>query len=437
MLSMFVYNLDLAWRSLARSKGLTALMVIAIAMGIGASMTTLTIQHLLAGDPLPDRSTNLYRVQLDARELDSYVAGAEPDDQLTRFDAEALLRDARARRQTLTSGGRVALLPEAPGVEPFFSDARYASADFFAMFDLPLRYGRVWSAADDEARERVVVLSKPLNQRLFAGADSTGRSVRINDATFRVIGVLDEYHPVPHFYDLTVGSYREPESVFIPFSTSRELKLPRSGSMTCWGEGLTIDATAVNAPCSWIQYWAQLDGAEQARDYRAYLERYSDQQRAAGRFARPTNVRLRPLMDYLAQRKVVPSDARLQVWLAYGFLLVCLINTIGLLLAKCLRRSSEIGVRRALGASRRTIFAQFVIEAGVIGVLGGALGVVLAAIGVGIVRSDVQTLAQLIPFDWPVLLGVFALEIGATLVAGLLPAWRACQVTPALQLKSQ
>src|SRR3546814_10319425 len=86
-----------------------------------------------------------------------------------------------------------------------------------------------------------------------------------------------------------------------------------------------------------------------------YLVNYSDQQRASGRYERPTNVRLRSVMEWLDYNKVVPGDVRLQVWLAFGFLLVCLLNTVGLLLAKFLRRSGEVGVRRALGASRREI----------------------------------------------------------------------------------
>ncbi|HJR14063.1 MAG TPA: ABC transporter permease, partial [Rhodanobacteraceae bacterium] len=53
---MFAYYLDLALRSLKRNKALTALMVLAIALGIGASMTTLTVLHVLSGDPLPDKS---------------------------------------------------------------------------------------------------------------------------------------------------------------------------------------------------------------------------------------------------------------------------------------------------------------------------------------------------------------------------------------------
>src|SRR3546814_6356575 len=110
--------------------------------------------------------------------------------------------------------------------------------------------------------------------------------------------------------------------------------------MSGWGgSGADPEGQAgVNAPCVWIQYWVQLDTPAKAADYRRYLVNYSDQQRASGRYERPTNVRLRSVMEWLDYNKVVPGDVRLQVWLAFGFLLVCLLNTVGLLLAK---RSEE------------------------------------------------------------------------------------------------
>lgn len=146
---------------------------------------------------------------------------------------------------------------------------------------------------------------------------------------------------------------------------------------------------------------------------------------------------MRDVPALLDHHQVVPSDVRLQLWLAIGFLLVCLVNTVGLLLAKSLRRASEIGVRRALGASRRAIFAQFLIEAGAIGVAGGIVGLGLALLGLWAVRQNPSSYAELAKLDLTMLLTTFALSIVASLLAGLLPAWRAMQVTPAIQLKSQ
>jgi putative ABC transport system permease protein len=123
--------------------------------------------------------------------------------------------------------------------------------------------------------------------------------------------------------------------------------------------------------------------------------------------------------------------------LAFGFLFVCLINTIGLLLAKFLRRSSEIGVRRALGATKRSIFVQYLIEAGVIGLAGGALGLCLALLGLWAVRQQPTDYAELAHLNGTMLLTAVGLSLLASLIAGMLPAWRACQVAPAIQLKSQ
>ena len=75
---MLSYYFGLALRSLKRNRMLTALMILAIAMGIGASMTTLTVLHVLSGDPLPGRSASLYYPQLDPRDMPSYTPGVEP-----------------------------------------------------------------------------------------------------------------------------------------------------------------------------------------------------------------------------------------------------------------------------------------------------------------------------------------------------------------------
>ena len=106
---MFAYYFDLALRSFRRNKALTALMVLAIALGIGASMTTLTVFHVLSGDPIPQKSDKLFYVQLDPAAKDGYTPGEEPSDQVTRCDAEALLREMRGDRKAMLTGGSVVI----------------------------------------------------------------------------------------------------------------------------------------------------------------------------------------------------------------------------------------------------------------------------------------------------------------------------------------
>ncbi|HEY1816952.1 MAG TPA: ABC transporter permease [Kofleriaceae bacterium] len=436
---MLGYYFDLALRSLKRHRGLTVLMIVAIAFGVGASMTTLTVLHVLSADPIPGKSDKLFYVQIDPRHADSFTPGEEPNDQMTRFDSEAMLRDARAPHQAMMTGGRAAVELDhdaATKLLPFDVEARWTSADFFTMFDVKFLAGAPWTAADDQKAARVVVITKALAEKLFGSTQILGRPLRVEGTEMRIVGVIDAFRPVPHFYDLNTDNFGLGDQVFVPFSTSVELKLHVDGSMNCWGEDNVTDAEALNAPCDWIQYWVELDTADQVAGYRDYLVSYSEDQAKVGRFQRPPNVRLRDVPEHLDHNHVVPNDVKLQTWIALGFLLVCLVNTVGLLLTKFLRRSGEIGVRRALGASKRAIFVQLLIESGSIGLVGGVLGLGLAWLGLLAVRHQPTSYADLAHLDLRMLALTFALAIVTSVLAGILPAWRGCQIAPAIQLKS-
>jgi putative ABC transport system permease protein len=171
--------------------------------------------------------------------------------------------------------------------------------------------------------------------------------------------------------------------------------------------------------------------------YRSYLDNYASEQQKAGRFDWAPNNRLRDVPAVLYHEHVMPSSIRVSMLVAAGLLLVCLVNTVGLLLAKFLRRSGEIGVRRALGASRGAISVQFLIEAGVIGVGGGVLGLLLTTFGVlsiGLVLSPVY--ADTAHIDVRLLVLSLFTAVMATILAGLYPSLRAARVQPAWQLKA-
>ena len=436
---ILAYHFRIGLLSLRRHKFLTMLMVLAIGMGIGAAMTTLTVFFVVSGDPIPEKSARVFHPRLDASSMSGYVAGSEPPDLMTRLDAENLLRDKRGKHQAAMYAGSTIINPGRGERIPFKQVTRYTTVDFFVMFQVPFTHGGAWSAADEETRARVVVLGEDLNRRLFGGVDSVGRTVQINDNDFRVIGVVGRWHPQPNFYDVNNASgFGESEQLFLPFSTSRELRMGLTGAIDCWGEADKSEGRlGLSAPCAWVQYWVELDSPADAAAYHQYLADYSAQQRQAGRYERPVNVRLDDVRQWLDYKRVLPGDVRLQAWLAFGFLLVCLLNTMGLLLAKFLRRSAEIGVRRALGAARSTIFAQCLVEAGVIGLAGSALGLLLAYGGLWLVRQQPVGYASLAQLDPQMLFGTVVLAIVASLVAGVFPAWRACLIAPAIQLKSQ
>lgn len=431
---MFTHYLDLARRSLKRAPGLTAWIVLTLALGIAACMTTLTIYHVLSADPIPAKSDRLFYVRLDAQDLEGWVEGVEPNEQLTRRDAENLLREAHAPRQTMMSGG--VAVAQREGAASHLRRTRFATADFFAMFDAPLAAGRAWTAAEDAGAAPVVLLDAATAEATFGGAaQAVGQTLRVNDAPMQVIGVLAPWRPTPHYFDLADGAYSPPAQLYVPFATAMQRKLQRQGNGNCW-DNAPPDFTALDAPCDWIPYWVELRSAADAPAFKQYLERYSQQQRDAGRFARPPNVRLHSVMDWLAANRVLPSDVKLQLALALAFLLVCVVCAIGLQLAKTLRRSNEIGVRRALGATRRDIFLQFIVESLLLGAVGCGLGLLLAWGGLALVRAGQAEYARVVALDAPMLLAALGVSLAAALLAGALPAWRAAGVSPALQIKS-
>jgi putative ABC transport system permease protein len=112
-------------------------------------------------------------------------------------------------------------------------------------------------------------------------------------------------------------------------------------------------------------------------------------------------------------------------------------NAMGLMLAKIMGRAGDIGVRRALGASRRAIFAQCLIETGVIGFAGALFGLVLTALGLWAARSLLtKEFVALAHLDWADVGITVLLAVTSTVLAGLYPTWRAAHVQPAWQLKA-
>lgn len=435
---MFGYYLDLAGRSLRRNPVLTGLMMLAIALGIGASITMLAVLHNLSGDPLPQRSGVLFHPQVDPRPLKEAAGRTEPPDDLTYQDAVALYGIPGATRRAVMSGNWLPTRRDAPDSPLAMFTTRATTGDFFAMFDVPFLYGAGWSAQDDAKHAQVVVISRAMNQQLFGGKNSVGQSLVIATKTFRIVGVTGDWHPQPRFYDVNDGAYGKPEQLFLPFFTW--LDLPQDygyGPMQCWGADSGAgqhDPKA--ASCTWAQFWVQLDSPAQVASYRAALMQYSRQQHQAGRFERAPNVRLRDLVDWLDYKHVIPVTVRMQTWIAFGVFLICMVNTMGLMVAKFLRKAGEIGVRRALGASRSHIFSQCLVEAGLIGGCGGLLGIPVAWLGLWMVRQQPVSFASSAQLSVAMLLAALGMALLASLLAGAWPSWRASRVAPALQVKS-
>jgi putative ABC transport system permease protein len=359
-------------------------------------------------------------------------------DQLTYADAVALMGLHAAVRQAAMYATWAVVVPSNRQASQFGVPTRATYADFFSMFGRPFSYGGPWSAADDRAHAPVAVITASISDRVFGGGNSVGKMLRLGNRDYRVVGVTSDWTPLPKFYDLSIGYFGGPEQVFIPFTRAVEDRLGGANLRCLPGANADSWEGVLHSECIWIEFWAELSDAGAVRRYRSLLASYGAEQKRSGRFSWLPRVQLRDVREWLRYHPVVSTQVQLLVIVSFSFLLVCTLNVSGLMLARNLARSAEVGVRRALGASRRAIFAQYLTEAGVLGLCGAILGVTLTWMGLAgcrvLLSRNIFLLTRLDGGD--VIISVL-LATGVTLLAGLLPTWRAAHAQPALQLKCQ
>jgi putative ABC transport system permease protein len=447
---MFGYYIRLALKSFGQNPGLTALMVCAIALGIASCIMTITVYHTESADPIWWKSDKLFAVTLDP-----LPANAPPrEDHPEMGDPQISFKDARYLLDSKIPSHKVMMFKSASVLaggtvehKPVPVLARVTSADFFTMFDTPFLYGGGWTSQADWSPAPVIVLSRTQNQRLFGGINSVGRTVRWHDREFRIVGVLDRWRPTPKFYDLNNYEFEAAEDVYVPIGWASVLQLFTAGNNSCWGaENLTSYEAYLQADCAWIQMWVELPDRASRERFQSFLANYRSEQHKAGRFTRQAErSRLYNVDEWLKALDVGGSDNRILVGLAGAFLLVCLINTVGLLLAKFMKSAPLAGIRRALGASRREIFLQHLTEVGVLSTAGALLSLVLGWLGMWGLRAlhnlgtfdSPEGPPDLARIDTTSVLAAVLLAVTATLIAGLYPAWRAGRLNPAAYLKSQ
>ena len=448
---MIGYYFRLALASFRRTPGITLLMVLAVAVGIGVCVVTLTLTHAISGNPIWWKSDQLYAVTLDnwnpAEPADN-TRPSLPPDQLTYRDAEFIYHSDIPKRTAIMYRAEGIVSGDGLNgpIEPVHANTRITTGGFFPMFEVPFEYGAGWASKADDAPEPVIVLSHSMNVKLFGGKNSVGRTIRWNDNPFRIVGVLGDWEPQPKFYDLNSGSFNSPEEVYIPWKWGETLEVSSGGSSNCW----TIDdirsfKSFASSDCVWIQGWVELPNFLARNRMQSMLDVYTDNEKKGGRFPRPRNNRLTDVAQWLKDQRVVSGDNHVLVGLGFAFLIVCLINTVGLLLARFLNAAALSGLRRALGARRRDLFLQHMVEVSLIAFTGALLGLGLAALGLAGIHSLYAATASvsrvnpagLAHIDSTSCAAAVVLAIVATFACGIYPAWRIGRLQPATYLKNQ
>ncbi|HET7785273.1 MAG TPA: ABC transporter permease [Myxococcales bacterium] len=382
-----VRDVRFALRALARSSGFTAAAVLAMALGVGGSSAIFSVLDSVVLRPLAaPEPGRLVRIYVTARN-----GGKESFSPVDYLD---LARENRAF--AAIAGVRETRLSLTGRAGPVQIAGARVTASFFAALQVEPFLGRGFSKEEDLlGAPPVVVLTEALWRRQF-GADPNilGQTVTLNGGARTVIGVMPRAFSLP----LLGGA-----EALVPFSFNAEdLKNRSFSSIHVFGR--------LGPGTSLAQ--AQADLALTGRLIMSRYEQHVGKSMTAA-----------PLLDDL----VGPVRPVLEAMLAAALmvLFIACANVASMLLARAAGRQREIAIRAALGSSRAQIVRQLLTEALLLSLLGGALGVLLAAWGVdalvALAPASVPRLDE-VRLHRPVLLFALGLSLASGIGAGLLPA---------------
>ncbi len=380
-------------RMLLKNPGFSAVIVFTLALGIGANAALFSVVNGVLLNPLPypqpDQLITLHQSK------PNFATGAIPYPNFLDWKKESQTFSAMA----LSRGSTFSLLGAG---EPEQVAGRRVTAEFFSVLGIQPALGRNFAPGEDaHGAGPVVLISAELWQRKFnASPDAIGKSLTLDDKSYAIIGVL------PASFNLYRGT-----DVYVPIGQWNNPGLQnRSAALGLHGIGRLKPGVTL------AQAQADLDGV-----MRRLAEAYPDANRGNGAALIP-----------LKQRLV--GDVGPILWMllgAVGFvLLIACVNVSNLVLARSTGRTREFAIRAALGAGQWRLLRQMLTESMLLALLGGGLGLALAAWGTKAALTALPgglPRAEEIGLDVRVLLFTLGISLLTGVIAGLAPALKTSQ----------
>ena len=279
-------------------------------------------------------------------------------------------------------------------------------SDYFKIKSYNLTNGRLFSPQEAELGTPVVIIGTEIATHFFSGLDPIGRVIRVGGSPYTVIGLLEKQGNVFGFSldRMVIGPYK---------SSLSRVTNPRGD----------IDALVVQAPSRELLDDAMESVREAMRGFRRLGPARPDN------FALETSDAALSFFDELKGRLILFGTALPAIGLVVGAMVI-----MNIMLVAVAERTREIGIRKALGAKRRDILSQFLVESATLSVLGAAIG-----IGLGIALAKVVAAVSPLPASvapWSILLALLV-GAGVGIVAGMYPASRAARLDPIAALRQE
>jgi putative ABC transport system permease protein len=399
--------ISMAVGSVRRNAVRSVLTMLGVVIGVGSVVVMVAIGQGATKEVTAKVSrlgTNLIVITPGATRTGGVSGGAGSQMTLTMDDLESLQKEAQeisAITPVLVAPSRVVA-----GPNNWRTQALGVSADYLKIRSWEVQSGRYFDASEFQSRRKVAVLGLTVSQALFGEEDPVGRTVRVRELPVEVIGLLARKGP-------TVDGADQDDVILMPSTTVQT----RMAGRNFLGQILVSAADP-----------ARVDAAR--RELSVILR---ENHRLSPKDPDDFTIKDQREMAELAQGTTRVMTLLLLV-VASVSLVVGGIGIMNIMLVSVTERTREIGIRRALGARRRDVLAQFLVEAVVLSVLGGVLG---ALLGVGVTAA----LRELTGWAAEVTLSSILLAMGFSVGVGVLfgwwPARRAAALEPIEALRFQ
>lgn len=397
---MFWESIQIAINSLFANKLRSILTMLGIIIGVGAVIAMVSIGMGVrekVQTSIGSLGSNLIIISPGAASSTGVRQAAGTNTTLNIMDAQAIMREVEGVSAVAPSVGRQFQI--VAGNQNWTTTVQGTTPEYSDVRNLSVMSGSFISNEDVDTRSRVAVIGSTVANNLFGGINPIGQNIRINNAPFKVIGVLESKGQ-------SMGGQDQDDIVIVPLTTAQERLL-----------GIThLQNISVQA--------ASQETVNQVQDDITVLLRARHKITPD----KPDDFSVRNLASVMA----AANDTTTTITMLLGSiaaisLLVGGIGIMNIMLVSVTERTREIGIRKALGAKFSDILLQFVIESIVIGVIGGLLGIV-TGIGCAYAISSFAGWSTVIT-PLPIIVA-FGFSVAVGLFFGLYPARKAALLDP-------